>query len=169
MEKIEGDGLFQVAEADEVFTQSLCGYEMVGMYQEQHAEKVRCKETDPKADYAGYTTEVDHLVQVTKTFFVMRENKESAVASLHTQIETLREEVADAQAKLKDAETQADERGKRLAEVQERWDESKVITDQQRETIAELTRTKQKMEEDIGKIRQAIGTVKMDEILAVEE
>ena len=108
-------------------------------------------------------------VQETRTRFIMRQDEESALAERQLILESYREEANEAKKKVEDAEILLDTRTKQYEALDAKYTEALATKNRQRETIDELNNTKLKMEEDIGKIRQAIGTVKMAEIVGMEE
>lgn len=160
----------KIVSFDKVEYHTRLGYELIAMYQEEHGDTIQCSEADPNADFAGaLPMTIERPVQCTNSFFIMQLNEESAIAQLNSELKILNEKTTE-------IKNVAEETAKKLKEeailsdrVREELKNSQNANSDYCKTIDKLRSVKQKMEKDIGKIREVIGSAKMTEILEAEE
>ena len=169
IEKIEGDGLTKVVQQCEVETQTLLGFKLIGVYQEGDYTSLMEQIPDPNGGYQGAMTGVTKCIPTSQTFFIMQKDEKSA-------LKDMQESVDHAYEKQREAENAFKEKEKGAKDYQERLDgQARTIERQGNDLTAchegqkQLRTSNDKMERDLGLLREAIGTQRMNEILGVEK
>jgi hypothetical protein len=170
MMEITGEGPFKVVEKSEVELHSdLLGWSLVGLYQEQVIEVRIDQEPDPHGTYACATMAVERHHPATKTFFVLRQTVDDALALAVAGLNLAKTAKEQAEAKARTAEI---ERGKAERQKSEtarslaREERSNERLSEQNNSLNERLR---KLEGDLGKVRTSIGDRAWKEILAPAE
>jgi len=164
-----GDGQVKVVAAGQVETQSLLGFRLIGMYQEGDYVPVQEQVPDPTAGYSGATTYVTRHIPTAQTFFIMRKDEASALEGMQLMLDSTRKELDESKNAFAEKEKEAKDYQERL-EGQKRTIERHgrdLMTCQENQRT--LQESNNKMERDLGKLREAIGTKQFNEILGVEK
>lgn len=165
MEALHSEGITQVVEAYLVNTLSLQGYKLIGMYQEMYPETVNCSVPHPNPSYANETAYKQELGTQTRTFFIMTLDEESSLAQINHECEKQKQNVSLAEAAQREAETQLKSATSERDRARSEAENLRLKLESKREQCNNMSITKLKMEDDLGKIREAIGSRQMDEIL----
>ncbi len=168
MHDFKGKGITKVVSSREVEDATSQGYELVGVYQENSDSLCNDEVPDPNAGYSGVTITVDKHLPCTNTYFIMRLDEKSSVAHLSKEVKELDELVTTQTNIGADLNKKIELFKAENAKHKLLWEECKTILDQEVEKCNSLAEVKRKMETNIGKIQEALGIQKMNEILEVE-
>lgn len=169
IEQIEGgDGVVKVVSAGQVEHESLMGFKLIGIYQEGDYTSVSEQVPDPNGGYSGATMGVTKYVPTSETFFVMRKDEKSALADMKKSVDFAREKQREAENAFAEKEKEAKDYQERLegqARTIERHGRDLMTCQENRNRLQD---SNTKMEKDLGKLREAIGTKQFNEILGRE-
>jgi len=169
IEKLEVKGELEVVKSEMLNAFSLDGWELVAILDETGVSYVSEEAPWHSAGVCSSTMQVKKAIPFSQASYLMRRNEESTIARLSKKIrdleESLRETEKEAKLLDKSLDRAVGEQG-RLEKV-----ENELIRtrDTERQKFHELRDSYQKMEDDLAKVRKALGTRKMEEILATED
>jgi hypothetical protein len=165
MQTLETTGLTEVIESWEVSNRTAQGYKVICIFQETHHTKETCQIPHPSPSYNGENAYRDEIIQNTTTKFIVTLDEESSLGMLNHTIKSQDENIKkltqaknDAETQFKEATAERDKARTEAGNYQDKW--SRKVDEYHK-----LLDVKRKMEKDIGKIREAIGTQQMKEIL----
>ncbi len=168
MQALETTGLTEIVESWEVSAKTSLGYKVVGMFQETESMTQSCSMPHPNPSYNGEQAFRDELAHNTTTKFIVTLDEESSLGMLNGTIERQKKEISELGVAKHQAEQDIEGLKKGLEQSQKNREDYRDKWATKTEECTGLTQVKQKMETDLGRIREAIGTQRMDEILNVK-
>ncbi len=169
IKKIECDGVVTIVEEHSIKTMTLMGYKLMGYYQEEKGITLVCEEPDPQPGYSTQTVTTRRPSSETLTKFIMVQDKQSSIAALDAELKARSEELDKAKGIVYELKEQMDitknEATKSAYDVEQLQKDIEA-----EETTSEHLRNKWTAAKgDLYKIREVLGTRKIDEILADNE
>lgn len=164
MQDLRGKGITKIALPSEVEELSRQGYELIGMYQNLEGTAIRCEVPNETRPYETYFVDKPGVSAV--SYFIMRLDEDSAIKKLNDQLESSEKELRQYKKNFEDAHESLIRMSKHT-EQQELVIQS--LNEERNKLKKDITSIQEgtfKVEEDLGKVREALGTEKMNQILA---
>lgn len=163
------DGLVAVVDEGQVEHYSMRGYRLVEIiysdYMEYALETTSDNENGYNNSYGNKTHTVQKPMTLRKAKFVMVQSGDDAMAQKVAEVDHLQQRLLTAESAKRDAERKVEDATKKtegLESDKRRLDE---VIRGNNETISDFRKSNRKLEGDIGKIRAAVGDLKMKEII----
>jgi ribosomal protein S15P/S13E len=166
----QGDGQLQVVEHAMVQQLTLSGWGLVFAYQEEVLEPCYDQVPNPNPPQQNYgypppTIQTTRYERVTRTKFVMRLGEASALAIAHAKAACAESEIARLTTEIKELRDHGDAKEKDHKATTQRLESCQRMLSDDRAVLQRSEETRRKLEADVGKIRVAIGSKQMEEIL----
>ncbi len=168
IEKLNIKGELAIVSGHGISKHSLEGWELVAIINESVVTYVDDEAIQHYPGSGSSTVTVKKAIPFSQASYLMRRNEESVIAMLGEKNKTLEEALAKQKTDTQDIENALNAEIESKNQIQELLDQTAKVREQENEQFHELRDSYQKMEDDLAKVREAIGTQRMHEILAAD-
>ena len=162
-------GSRKVVEADELQLATESGWTLLESFDEVQAESCFGQEPrqvpDTSSGYVNDTVSTQRFMSVTTRKFLLGMEEDCILAVKAAEIATLEADISALRETMTEVETLKDKFEGEFNKVKKILDQQQDCLDKERETNRILDKKCRRMEEDLGKLRVAIGDLQFKEIL----